>query len=421
MRFEPAAVIEVAPQDCRTYAEGWQSWSPTRVWAFGETVPVPTAANTLALGYRADRPPGPAPQGEGLLAVQHGEVTDVFYGSDLPSIRAIPAGGRVRIEADGPVERTVLPGRLPDVLGRWAGQRLPVAGLRPAPTVWCSWYQYFTDVTQADIEENLQAMTDLDVPVDVVQIDDGYQREIGDWLTLSDRFSSLPDIAARIASHGRRAGIWVAPFLVGERAEVARRHPEWLLPGGWAGRNWGQDLRALDVRQDGAADYLLEVFAQLRAIGFDYFKIDFCYAGALAGLDAYREGLRIIRRAIGAAYLVGCGAPTLASVGLVDAMRIGPDTAAHVEPTDGDPSQPGQRGAIANGVARAWQHGRFWVNDPDCLLVRPGIQQREVWAGHVQRFGGVRASSDRLRDLDGWGLETTRRLLGDPPAAVPFG
>ena len=140
----------------------------------------------------------------------------------------------------------------------------------------------------------------------------------------------------------------------------------------------------------------------------------------MSGVDAYRAGLALIRSAIGDAYLLGCGAPTLASVGLVDAMRVGPDTATHVEPTDGDPSQPGQRFAIANGVARAWQHGRFWVNDPDCLIARPAVAQREAWAAHVARYGGLRASSDRLRDLDEWGLTTTRRLLASVPPPIPF-
>jgi len=62
-------------------------------------------------------------------------------------------------------------------------------------------------------------------------------------------------------------------------------------------------------------------------------------------------------------------------------------------------------------VARAWQLGRFWVNDPDCLLVRPGVQRRSDWAALVERYGALRSSGDGLRELDGWGLETTRRLL----------
>jgi alpha-galactosidase len=47
------------------------------------------------------------------------------------------------------------------------------------------------------------------------------------------------------------------------------------------------------------------------------------------------------------------------------------------------------------------------------------VERREEWAGHVERFGGLRASSDRLESLDEWGLETTRRLLRASPTE-PF-
>ena len=46
-----------------------------------------------------------------------------------------------------------------------------VGPIRPAPTIWCSWYRYFTAVTEADVGENLDAINDRDVPVDVIQLD----------------------------------------------------------------------------------------------------------------------------------------------------------------------------------------------------------------------------------------------------------
>ncbi len=105
---------------------------------------------------------------------------------------------------------------------------------------------------------------------------------------------------------------------------------------------------------------------------------------------------------------------------LVDAMRISPDIGTHYEPPDGDVSQPSGRGAVLAGRARAFQHARLWVNDPDCLLARPGIERREAWAEHVRASGGLAVSSDPLRALDAWGLETTRRLLGpSSPEPVP--
>jgi alpha-galactosidase len=377
------------------------------------------------------RPGRPAPargfQGEGLLAVDPGDGEPIrLYAArdgrtEVPSIRASYADRSLTVEADGDVEEIRYPGPIEHALGAWASDfaaRVGAPPPRPAPTVWCSWYHYFAAVTEADIVENLDAVGERDLPVDIIQIDDGWQAEIGDWLTFSGRFSSLPKLAEQIRRDGRRPGIWIAPFIAGARSELARTHPEWLT--GDAGHNWDQDLRGLDaIRME---TRLREVFGTLRSFGFDYFKLDFLYAGALAGLDAYRHGLAVIRETVGPeSYLVGCGAPILPSVGLVDAMRVSPDIDPAYEPENGDMSRPSQRAATLTTTGRAWQHGRFWVNDSDCLIARPAVERREEWARTVERYGGLRSSSDRIAELDQWGLATTRRLLTTAPdSAVPF-
>jgi alpha-galactosidase len=71
-------------------------------------------------------------------------------------------------------------------------------------------------------------------------------------------------------------------------------------------------------------------------------------------------------------------------------------------------------------MARAWQHGRFWVNDADCLVARPSFAARREWAQIIERYGGLRSASDRIADLDDWGMETTRRLLATAPPPTPF-
>jgi hypothetical protein len=94
--------------------------------------------------------------------------------------------------------------------------------------------------------------------------------------------------------------------------------------------------------------------------------------------------------------------------------------APHHQPEGGDLSRPSQRAAVLNGVSTACQQGRFWVNDPDCLIVRPEVEHREEPAAHVLRYGGLRGSSDRLAPLHGWGLEVTREALDTVAPPVPF-
>jgi alpha-galactosidase len=219
--------------------------------------------------------------------------------------------------------------------------------------------------------------------------------------------------------------------LVGARSQLAQQHPDWLVGDVVVSEDsWHQQILALDVTHPDAAEHLASVYRFLAQEGFSYYKLDFLLAGALPGrrhqdaspLDAYRLGLQVVRDAVGEeALLLGCGAPLLPSIGLVDAMRVSPDVSAQLEPELGDMCQPGMRSAMAAGRARTWQHGRFWVNDPDCLLARPEVAHRDAWAEHVAASGGLAISSDPLAALDEHGLDLTRRVLRPAePRPVPW-
>ncbi len=45
------------------------------------------------------------------------------------------------------------------------------------------------------------------------------------------------------------------------------------------------------------------------------------------------------------------------------------------------------------------------------MVARPSYSQRERWAEAARRLGGLRSFSDRVADLDDWGLATVRDLL----------
>ena len=436
--------LDIDPARARIHEEGWQSWSPTSVYGADEAPLRPVSDRNRLLCYRPEVvPPTDRFWSEGLLAIDPGNGGPIrVYGTsdgidEVESIEAEVRGSTVVVRSNGPTE-VVLDEASPTVeeaLARWAegfAAHVGMGAVRPAPTIWCSWYSYFTSVTEAHMVENIEEIERLDLPVDVVQLDDGYQQAHGDWLTLSDRFDSLEGIVDRIRATGRRAGIWLAPFLVFPDSDLAARSPEWLVRDDQgatviAGHNWGRDCLVLDTTHPGAREWLVGVVATMRAIGFDFFKLDFLYAGALegsrheegSGLRAYRDAMHLLRGAMDDAYLLGCGAPILPSVGRVDAMRVSPDTGWHHLPPDGDMSQPATSAAMVTGRARAYQHGRWWVNDPDNLLLQPGVEHREEWAEHVRGFGGLRGSSDRISNLDDWGLATTQELLV-PAQTTPF-
>lgn len=448
---EVVAELDVDPRSCLIHAEGWQSWTPTTTYRVADAQWAPVRPETWTSGYGGSRPRPPQRrgvfQGDGLLIIDPANGDEILAVGGVSADREVPvvrserlAGRRVVVSADGPVStvRTVAALGMDAAKAAFADAFAAASGVGPiraAPTIWCSWYQYFTEVTETDIDENLIAITDRDLPVDVVQLDDGYQRELGDWLTLSSRFGSLVGMVERIRESGRRAGIWIAPFLVGARSAIAAEHPEWLVrteagPPVLALRNWGQNTYPLDVTHPGAQDYLTSVLSSLVDMGIDFIKIDFVYAAALDGRrydasltssQAYRHGLAHVRSALGRdPYLLGCGAPLLPSVGMVDAMRISADTAPLWAPEHGDMSLAGGQSAELSVHARSYQHGRYWVNDPDCLLLRPDVEHRQRRAGMVKQHGGLRGFSDRVANLDDWGLSTAAALLTTVPPPTPF-
>lgn len=428
----------------RVFEHGWQSWTPARDYVVGERPHRPVSVNSRRVNWRGDSDYSHAFQSDGLMAVTpepNGEV-HLFAARDareqVPGIRAHIRGDALRVEADGPVAYDIDSGAggVQRALAQWAegfASAMGAGPLRPVPTLWCSWYHYGTQVAEADILENAREAQERELGIDVIQIDDGYQAGYGDWLIESDRFGSTRDLIARITELGFVAGIWTAPLLVGAASRLAAEHPDWLVVDSGrhpvsAGFNWGQTLYALDATHPGAIDYLRQVYSTLSDWGVGFHKLDFLYAGALpgcryaeiTGVQAYRRGLELIRDLIGEAHLLGCGAPLLPSVGLVDAMRVSCDTGANWDPGDGDFGAPSMRGAIESGRARAFMQGRFWSNDTDCLLARPDLQSRDKWAAHIRRFGGARSSSDRLADLDDWGETVTRELLAGATTR-PFG
>jgi alpha-galactosidase len=298
-------------------------------------------------------------------------------------------------------------------------------------------------VTPSDVRDNLAALAGRGF--ELIQIDDGYQAAIGDWLSVCDAWSEgVEKVAHEVRHAGLQAGIWTAPFLAAEKSELAAGHPDWFTvhePTGYPSKaaynagNWGGWALALDTTRPDVLDHLRETYAALTAQGFDYHKIDFCYAAALPGrrhdptktrAESLRLGLEAVRDGIGDdAFLLGCGCPFGPAVGVVDAMRVSADVAPVWAPDQHWPglyeTAPSAVNAIAASVLRAPLHRRVFINDPDCLLLRPtdtalDASQRSFLAAVITGTGAFTLISDDLRlytDAE-WGLiEALRSVQRD--------
>jgi alpha-galactosidase len=431
--------VEVPASDPqRFYAHGWHSWCRTgwvdpqhsrrrirdRVDRLGHDDPI----------HAFDAHPG----GSAVGAVEHRDGTVTLVG-------ALGLGGWVSLE------RGRLAGRYEDDPGRWlvargnpgevfdayARELASVHGRRGGTDVrlWSSWYGYYEDIDADRIERVIDGLGDL--PFDTVQIDDGWQVAIGDWAPNARFPQGVAPLAQRIAATGRRAGLWLAPFIAAPDSAVTARHPEMLLRDEngdpvMAGENWGAPYFALDVTHPATTDHLERLFTGLVAAGFGFFKLDFVYAAAFPGRPhspmgreaAYRNGLATIREVVGdEVYLLACGAPIAASIGMCDGIRIGPDVGPWwVDPDAADPATGrGARNALATAVNRLWLRPAIDI-DPDVVYFREHGVRLNAAARHRLRqlahIAHFRGSSDPPEWLTAEERHALGRFLAEEPAIL---
>ena len=455
-----------APATTRWFRMGWQSWSPSGFPLLAERDSRPRLRLLDSVHYGPFT--SPSPRGEHasdcatvLFRSGHPGLTLGFTSHDrfLNHIALSHQGARLdalhaRVSTEG---RSLAPGETlvgerlwlglggPDAegLAEWAF-RAGVEMKAPVPadsaTGWCSWYQFFTRVRADDVRAATRTLAELRSPLETIQIDDGFQAAVGDWLEWDDAFpDGIAPLAREIRGEGFRAGLWLAPFLVSRTSRTAERHPDWILrsPRGKprvanVNPSWkGTVCWALDPPHPEVRAWLGEIARTVRGFGFDYLKLDFLYAGALAGArhdpaptlaEAYREGIGAIRDGAGEdSYLLGCGAPLGPSIGLFEGMRIGPDVAPNwraraADRAFGIRAAPSAENSLRNVIARAPLHQRLWQNDPDCVLLRDRdtkLSAREVrtLAGAITTSGGLVLVSDDLANLSAERRALLSRML----------
>jgi len=337
----------------------------------------------------------------------------------------------------------------------------PVAG-------WLDWYVTYGKTSETAILRNADWLAEhlRDFGLEAVQIDDGWQaaypdrlpgrlgNKATDWLHAASGFPrGMAWLAQQIHARGFLAGIWLVPYATND-ATLLRAHRDWFLKGSdgapqTAQGRWAEqfgyllDLANPEVRHR----YLTPLFKTLSSDwGYDYFKLDATGWTLLAikdqtfrerrfaklkigqkihsGAEVVRDGLDAIRSAIGGSlwsrtlgrlksrpyaalekkFVLACHAPCPEAVGLVDAARVAGDMA------------PGWDRGVLHLLRQTMDsfhaHRVCWINDPDCLVMRPlTVEQARVFATMFGLTGQHLMLSDEMSDLGEEKVELLRRIL----------
>ncbi|RIH87438.1 Alpha-galactosidase [Calidithermus terrae] len=317
-------------------------------------------------------------------------------------------------------------------------------------TGWCSWYNLYGSISEENLLEHLQGAAGVagreGLPMRVFQIDDGFTPEMGDWLEVRPQFPrGMKALLDDVRAAGFVPGLWIAPFVVGNRSRLYRLHPDWVVRDRHTGgplvqmRFYGEfrwhkrseEYYVLDATHPEALEYLRRVFRTWRQEwGCAYFKTDFMFFGmehgpdralhhtpGLTRVEIWRRVARMIRQEIGEALWVGCGAPLWPSVGLVDGIRTGRDVGAEWPPD--------ARERLHGLALRNFGNHLLWEADPDCVLLRERFHhlsplEQESLARFAAMMGGVMLTSDALDELSPARLELWRQCLEAAPGGCRF-
>jgi alpha-galactosidase len=446
VRIKQAVLFEVKhglPAETALYGEGFQMLSQT-----GGTLgqPVDLSQYTDAQHYRlpsAGRafyglmmltPPGEPTR---LLAFTScarfvgrfeidGDILRVVMDTEGAEL---PAGARLPLETFVSMQGTDTSKLLAFVAAELSRHHAPLKVSRP-PTGWCSWYCFGAQVTAKQVLDNLDVIAKTVPGLKYVQIDDGYQPAMGDWLDTGAAFGgSVKTVLAEIRKRGFEPAIWVAPFIAEASSHVFQQHPDWFVKdqtgqplsadrvtfGGWRRGPW----YALDGTHPDAQKHLEQLFRTMRQDwGCTYFKLDANFWGAIHGgrfhdpkatrVEAYKRGMTAVRTGAGEAFLLGCNHPIWPSIGYIHGSRSSNDTKRSWDRIASTARQ---------NLSRNWQNGRLWWNDPDavCLSDLPD-NEFMFHATAIFASGGMILSGDDLTNLDYARLNVLRKLL--PPTGV---
>ena len=335
--------------------------------------------------------------------------------------------------------------------------------LREPSAVYCSWYA--EKHGQAGDEKSTVELAKFVAKelkpfgLGVVQIDDEWQdgpkpngpRRGFDRVRPDGPYAhGIAPVAAAVEKEGLTFGLWWLPFARNYQDPEYQDRQDWFVKrdnGKPFDTAWGGTC--LDLTHPDVQAQLTRIAKLYRHDwGVKYYKMDGLWTGAaceqvyvndgykddhfgnnqpfhdplVSNIESYRNGLKLLRQAAGDdVFFSGCcvaqNMRELCAIGLVDAMRIGPDYNA---------DKQGIRTGPIRGSRLYFLNGRVWWNDPDPAKVRASpaassadakatgavtLEAARLGASWVASAGQFFLVSDWLPDLPAERLDVLKRTV----------
>ncbi|MFA7231839.1 MAG: glycoside hydrolase family 36 protein [Victivallaceae bacterium] len=295
-------------------------------------------------------------------------------------------------------------------------------GVRHSPyhNIYCTWYYYGPHISENEIIDNINAISEHDLELEVFQIDMGWENNFGDWEANLEKFpSGMSRMAELIKAKNMCPGIWTAPLVISPESEVVKKYPSIVLR-----NHHGEpcifkccrgNCYTLDPFAPEAPKLLQEFYSRLKKWGYSYHKLDFMravfihndanfYQPNVTRAEAYIRALKLIREALGDdAVINACGGLYDASAGLAEIIRSGADLRGHWDGEGSDISAYVTR--IKQNVCRNF-YNHLWTADPDALQLR---RNSEAWAGDEKH---AHLSAGKFSDDEAFSIAVNQFLSG---------
>ena len=400
---------EMAPSVKTAFCNGFQSWSESRQFSFAEQPDNLRGFMKPLMGFYGDYHFDFIPRTKGtlhswtygFLQLQNAInfVGSLSESTGFTCIIFDKNNGEIIIKKDlkglelkhsfPALDLLIMQGENADVFDTYFKlQNLPKLTQKYA-TGWTSWYNYYNKISQEIIDKNLAAFKAKNLPIDIFQIDDGWQTKIGDWLSVKPTFpKGMKVLSDSIHANGFKAGLWLAPFIVEKNSDLFKQKSTWILRGsngkpiavGYS-PSWGGKFFALDFYNEEVREYLTGVFhTVLDKWQFDMVKLDFLYAVCVVPRpnktrgQIMHEAMAFLRQIVGNKVILACGVPLGSAFGQVDYCRIGADI--HLKWEHKLLKFLRNRERVSTIVAlrtvlNRWElNGQVFQNDPDVFILR---------------------------------------------------